>query len=497
MTTTSTAQLDEIWTGDHLGRREEAEYLTKYLCSRHKAKPDENGFVLAVNAEWGVGKSFMLSKWRDQLDFQQHPVVYFDAWSNDFTQEPLIAFIGALDEALEPYYAKLPKGEVARLEIMRTIKVAFKPSVKVLGQALAKHLLGMGLDKVQELYAADGGELEDEDDDDKGFDVKEIGKDLKDVVGTALKEHKTTKAAIKHFKEKMTALVKQLSVEANVQLPIFVFIDELDRCRPDYAIELLEGIKHLFGIPGLHFVIATNVTQLAHSVKAIYGDGFDGERYLKRFFDMEYALPRSDAFLFARQLLSKITVPDVNRQILEFVPAQVEVQQQDLLAYTFVRYAALFRLELRDQEQVVRMLEACFLSLNEGKVHIHFLMYLVMLYQRDSNVYRQFIRHWDVDAMNSIGSLLDRSRPEAALFRVYRTHNGTMPSRTIAEFSGSDITNEYFKLLRNRSVPQNITSDFPQNLIPEIYQDVTNGTLGRYVQLVQFAGRFSTKKPNT
>ena len=60
--------------------------------------------------------------------------------------------------------------------------------------------------------------------------------------------------------------------------PMFVFIDELDRCRPTYAIELLETVKHLFDIPGLVFVIATNTDQLQHSIKAVYGAEFDAQR---------------------------------------------------------------------------------------------------------------------------------------------------------------------------------------------------------------------------
>ena len=76
-------------------------------------------------------------------------------------------------------------------------------------------------------------------------------------------------------------MITVLEDQAGVQLPLFVFVDELDRCRPDYAIELLEGIKHLFGVPGVYFVVATNTVQLGESVKAVYGSGFDGVRYLK------------------------------------------------------------------------------------------------------------------------------------------------------------------------------------------------------------------------
>jgi len=58
---------------------------------------------------------------------------------------------------------------------------------------------------------------------------------------------------------------------------MFILIDELDRCRPTYAIELLENIKHLFDIEGLYFIIATDSTQLSYSINAVYGNKFASE----------------------------------------------------------------------------------------------------------------------------------------------------------------------------------------------------------------------------
>ncbi|WP_081764293.1 P-loop NTPase fold protein [Sphingobium sp. Ant17] len=68
------------------------------------------------------------------------------------------------------------------------------------------------------------------------------------------------------------------------QAPIFVVVDELDRCRPDYAIALLESIKHLFDVPGVVFVIALHGRQLTASIEAVYGAKFDATAYLRRFF---------------------------------------------------------------------------------------------------------------------------------------------------------------------------------------------------------------------
>ena len=69
---------------------------------------------------------------------------------------------------------------------------------------------------------------------------------------------------------------------------LFILIDELDRCRPTYAIKLLERVKHMFETDQVVFVIATDTSQLKHSIRATYGGEFDAQTYLQRFFDRTF-----------------------------------------------------------------------------------------------------------------------------------------------------------------------------------------------------------------
>jgi len=92
---------------------------------------------------------------------------------------------------------------------------------------------------------------------------KEAAKKIADAIKKALDPHKKVKDAIKLFKENLKLLITHLETVQEVRLLSFIFFDELDRCRPDYAIELLEGKKHLFGVPVVTFVAATNIPQLS------------------------------------------------------------------------------------------------------------------------------------------------------------------------------------------------------------------------------------------
>lgn len=296
-----TSVVNELWADDYLKRREEAKYLTKYLRARYQAKKREKGFVLAVNGDWGLGKSFMIDRWSKELRLLGHPVVMFNSWENDFTQEPLVAFIAELNSAMSVYFKEIPLGRELQRKWMTQAKAVLVPTLKVLGLAALKHGAGLGYRDMKDFM---GFEETDEEDDDSEFDAEKLAEKLAKVIEEELKSHNNVKSAIADFKVQLNALVSALDGAPLIELPVFIFIDELDRCRPDYAIKLLEGIKHLFGIAGIHFIVATNLSELAHSVRSVYGEQFGAEQYLKRFFDMEYSLPEPAGLGFAEELMA-------------------------------------------------------------------------------------------------------------------------------------------------------------------------------------------------
>lgn len=70
-----------------------------------------------------------------------------------------------------------------------------------------------------------------------------------------------------------------------------VFVDELDRCSPMYAVRFLERVKHFFDCPKVKFVFATNLRQLGATIQNFYGASFDSTKYLNKFFDFTAELP--------------------------------------------------------------------------------------------------------------------------------------------------------------------------------------------------------------
>lgn len=69
-----------------------------------------------------------------------------------------------------------------------------------------------------------------------------------------------------------------------------IFIDELDRCRPEFAVKVLEQAKTLFQQDNIVVVYSTDISQLANSLEGVYGPNFDGVKYLERFYDKRIEL---------------------------------------------------------------------------------------------------------------------------------------------------------------------------------------------------------------
>lgn len=100
---------------------------------------------------------------------------------------------------------------------------------------------------------------------------------------------------------------------------LVVFIDELDRCKPSYAVHLLEQIKHYLCDERITFVFSVNLEELQHTIKSYYGNSFDACRYLDRFFDMRIALPPVDKSKFYDKigLNSRYVLEKVCQRVIE------------------------------------------------------------------------------------------------------------------------------------------------------------------------------------
>ncbi|ADR34548.1 KAP P-loop domain protein [Sulfuricurvum kujiense DSM 16994] len=485
-----------VWKDDLLNRQSEGKYLSEYLLKRYANTPNKP-FVLNINAEWGFGKTYFLKNLSEELASQKHPVIYFDAWQNDYSDQPLLAFISEMNTSLSPFLTKSVKGQQLFTTVCKTSKKLLMPIV-------IKKITGLTYDQLKEEFGDSTENIKNENETEDDSLKNEVESVLSKLAEFALSEHETVRQSISTFKENMGKLLK--FIDKNIQsknLPMFVFIDELDRCRPNYAIELLENIKHIFDIPGIVFVIATDSKQLSHSINAVYGQNFASERYLKRFFDQEYNLKIPDNYAFAYYLFE---LHGITKDEKLFSPLEQEVyKDKDLNVELFTLYANFFKLGLRDQEQVATVLSAIVLTWQmTDSIHLGYLLFLIMLKQSSNNEFDIYIETpnnkkgtFFKDKVDQLKLDLSRQFQSNVITNQNGFYNGT---REIKHHSLDGLINTYSSLLEvsleklyeKRNNNNLVYSKIIDKMISDTQknnQSVPN--LNSYPNLVLQAGQFS------
>lgn len=244
-----------------LNRKQYAEVLTTLVQNY------ANGFVLALNSKWGTGKTTFVKMWEQDLRNNGFKTMYFNAWENDFEMEPMIAFLGEMKS------------------IMGKDDSTFKSLVNK-GVTVAKNVLPALAKAVAAKYV-DVPILVDA--------IENTTKAATELLENEVSEYANKKNGLIDFKNELEKYVKEKGNDKSV---VFI-IDELDRCRPDYAVEVLEKIKHFFSVNGIVFVLSIDKIQLGNSIQGYYGsDKIDTTEYLRRFIDIEYQLPVPDGLTF-------------------------------------------------------------------------------------------------------------------------------------------------------------------------------------------------------
>lgn len=309
---------DAPFAEDALGRETTAEVLTQFVSRI------EDPFVLALNAPWGSGKTTFVRMWRQSLENASFQTLYFNAWETDFSSNPFVSLVGELAAAIED----MSGGKPTRKHLERAKKIAVSISKRAVPVAVRIGTAGaVDLDK----------EIE-----------KELSALAGDIAKDQIQSYASTKAAIRDFRDALQDLVSSLAGNR----PLVFFIDELDRCRPSYAIELLEQAKHLFSVPGIVFVLSLDKNQLIHSIRAVYGSEFDAGGYLRRFIDIDFALPDPEPGNYTAHLFDRLGVT----KHFEGRPPQHRRDEHDIVRSLMQDLVEITGLSLREQMQCVSRL---------------------------------------------------------------------------------------------------------------------------------------------
>lgn len=395
------------WADDVIDRKQYADFLTKSVIKAERLEWEDGqpGLTIALDAPWGAGKSFFIRRWMQDLSDAGHPVVLFDAWRNDLGEEAVIPLMAAVKEELDRWCKEMPVDSRLRKDLEERVRStvgglrkAVMPAAKVLATGLVKKLTGVAVDELIDAVSDSADDVSHSSKPNEGTTEQLIGKgaaealdkSLDELFDKALEEHSARLGAVEKFKKEFQELLATIKEGAGAQLPMVVFVDEVDRCRPSYAITLLEEIKHLFGCNDLCFVVSTNLAQLKESTRAVYGAGFDSYAYLKRFFDLECTLPIPDRRRFTEILIQRFKTM-TERTIVPSSPAFQKNSPAEMLRDSLLSISTAFDLDLRSHRQIVQMASASARNLAPStKIHALWLYFLCALRHQDPEAFAIF-----------------------------------------------------------------------------------------------------------
>jgi len=364
---------EQAFEGDLLERVQLAERLTGYLDRLRE------GAVLAIDAPWGEGKTWFGRNWAKQLE-DEHKVVYIDDFEQDYVEDPFMLITAEISAALdsEQESAK-PLREKAAGVMKALLPVGTKVMINLAGR------VALGSVNISEEFRA-AAEAANE----SGAEAASHWVEQK------LENHAEEKASVQRFRDALTEF------STKQDKPVVIFIDELDRCRPTFAVSLIERLKHFFDVPNLVFILLLNRDQLEKAVKGVYGVDTDAAAYLNKFVSFFFLLPK-------RTSIQRIGNDHV-KQYVDHVFDRYsfpEGRQVGGFSEVFGMIATLLNLSLRDIERGI----ALYAFAQPVNVANHFLAYLIALKISKPRLFNRVIKG-DKKAHDEARKIVDEMRQQ-------------------------------------------------------------------------------------
>jgi hypothetical protein len=358
-------EVDKINPFKHckLGRLQYAEILTQIVGSY------EQGCVLAIDGQWGSGKTTFMSMWKQMLENSGFKALYFNVWEHDFMSDPLIGLVAELQSQL---------GEGSGDNLEKVMQAGAGVMSAIVKHAAKKYIGEEATELVEGIINSS---------------VKIFKKEIS--------EYNEQCKSIDNFREALSAFVADYSKEK----PLVFIVDELDRCNPSYAVKVLERIKHLFTIPNVVFVLSIDKKQLCCSIKGYYGsESIDADDYLRRFIDIEYLLPQPDVEKFVDYLYKAYgfeTFFNHPERVRSFEFNHDGIRFEDMSKYFFTD----LHLSLRQMERIYSQMRLTMQTFG-SKMCVHPELLLILYYIRikDAELYEK-VRNKELEINELVSSI--------------------------------------------------------------------------------------------
>jgi predicted KAP-like P-loop ATPase len=219
--------------------------------------------VISLDGKWGEGKTTFVKMWQGLLRENGIPSIYIDAFQNDYTEDAFISIASAITSYVDQHSIEDQKSsnlkEKARKVGVRLLSWTAKIGIKAATLGIIKESDIDALSEIGEDVAADTSET------------------IADLVKERLSAHDKETELIRSFRDALSDMPATIMDNSSGRLVII--IDELDRCKPSFAVEVLEKIKHLFSVKNIVFILVMHKQQLEEAIRSVYGSNIDAHTY--------------------------------------------------------------------------------------------------------------------------------------------------------------------------------------------------------------------------
>lgn len=327
---------DDPFRYDALDRRRFADSLSKLV------QFGSGSGVIAINGGWGSGKTTFVKMWAAEARSKGHVVALLNAWDGDYQGTALKHIAAQMAAELRRQYSN----NGYRMWWFR-LRLSFSKIRQFLYRMIKP---GAGL-----VAAADGGSL---------WITLLMAQRLVGSLIAVTKYAEPGAEVLKRVRGYLEAVARSINGSfltaaqySNEPRRLIVVVDELDRCRPNYAVQFMESIKHVFEVDYVTFVIAVNMEQLEHTVTGLYGKGFNSQAYLERFFDIRLNLPPGPREAFVVKAVADARLPEHFGKEIPEDPAGTGLSAPKLITFVLCHSS----LSLREIQKAIRHLQVMLL----------------------------------------------------------------------------------------------------------------------------------------
>ncbi|WP_271103013.1 KAP family P-loop NTPase fold protein [Pseudomonas tohonis] len=396
--------------------------------------------VISLDGKWGEGKTTFVKMWQGLLSEKGIPSIYIDAFQNDYTEDAFISIASSITSYIDKNSTESEK------------RIEFKEKAKKVGVRLLAWGAKVGI-KAATLGAIKESDIEalSEIGDEVAGDASDA---IVELVNERLNAHAKESELIQSFRDSLSGLPS--AIKDNQSGRLVVIIDELDRCKPSFAVEVLEKIKHLFSVTNVAFVLVMHKEQLEEAIKSVYGSNIDAHTYLQKFINIETTIP-------------KRTLDQYNNDIDKYIKKLIAAHElpkwgeERLILDCLAPLARHFNLSLRQLEKTFTNIAIIYSTSEENNLRlIPIIIFICTLKTIKPITFNKLlynkINYRELCNETNLGALTESTPDERSLKRMMIwIEFSTLSDNELAE--ASDADKESFHHLRRSLWKYNIERD--------------------------------------